>query len=87
MIDYILAVEYNSVIALVAYWLPMLICLVGYLNNINSDRRLIAYCSNCIDVRWYLKYDIDEELPWHSTISRTRQLYGEEVFLSLFQNN
>ena len=61
------------------------ICLVGYLNNINSDRRLINYCSNCIDVRWYLKYDIDEELPWHSTISRTRQLYGEEVFLSLFQ--
>lgn len=27
----------------------------------------------------------DEELPWHSTISRTRQLYGEEVFLSLFR--
>ena len=61
------------------------ICLVGYLNNINSDRRLISFCGNCLDVRWYLKYDIDEELPWHSTISRTRQLYGEEVFLSLFQ--
>lgn len=61
------------------------ICLVGYLNNINSDRRLIEFCSNCLDVRWYLQYDIDEELPWHSTISRTRQLYGEDVFLSLFQ--
>ena len=61
------------------------ICLVGYLNNINSDRKFIEYCSNCLDVRWYLKYDIDEALPWHSTISRTRQLYGEEVFLSLFQ--
>ena len=61
------------------------ICLVGYLNNINSDRRLIDFCSNCIDVRWYLKYDLDEVLPWHSTISGTRQLYGEEVFLSLFQ--
>jgi len=61
------------------------ICLIGYLNNINSDRRLLAYCSNCLDTRWYLKYDIDEALPWHSTISRTRQLYGEEVFLSLFQ--
>jgi transposase/ribosomal protein S17E len=61
------------------------ICLVGYLNNINSDRKLVEYCSNCLDVRWYLKYDIDEPLPWHSTISRTRQLYGEEEFLSLFQ--
>jgi transposase len=61
------------------------ICLVGYLNNINSDRRLIEYCSNCLDVRLYIRYDIDEPLPWHSTISRTRQLYGEEVFLNLFK--
>ncbi len=61
------------------------ILLVGYLNNINSDRKLIEYCSNCLDIRLFLKYDIDEPLPWHSTISRTRQLYGEEAFLSLFQ--
>jgi transposase len=61
------------------------IMLVGYLNNINSDRKLIEYCSNCLDVRLFINYDIDEPLPWHSTISRTRQLYGEEVFLSLFK--
>jgi len=61
------------------------ICLVGYFNNINSDRKLIEHCSNCLDVRLFLLYDIDEELPWHSTISRTRGLYGEEVFLSLFK--
>lgn len=59
--------------------------LVGYLNNINSDRKLIEFCSNCLDVRLFLKYDIDESLPWHSTVSRTRQLYGEAVFLTLFQ--
>lgn len=62
------------------------ICLVAYINNINSDRKLMEYCSNCLDIRLYLKYDIDEALPWHSTISRTRQLYGEEVFLKLFQH-
>jgi transposase len=61
------------------------ICLIGYLNNINSDRRLIDYCSDSLAIRLYLKYDIDENLPWHSTISRTRQLYGKEVFLSLFK--
>jgi len=61
------------------------IILIGYLNNINSDRRLIEYCSNCLDIRLYLHYDLDEQLPWHSTISRTRQLLGEEVFLSLFR--
>jgi transposase len=48
------------------------ILLVGYLNNIGSDRRLIEYCSNCLDVRLFIRYDIDEPLPWHSTISRTR---------------
>jgi len=61
------------------------IILVGYLNNINSDRQLLRYCSNCLDVRLFIRYDIDEELPWFSTISRTRQLYGEDVFLSLFR--
>ena len=61
------------------------ICLVRYLNNINSDRRLIEYCSDSLGIRLYLRHDIDEPLPWHSTISRTRQLYGEDVFLELFR--
>ncbi len=61
------------------------VLLVGYLNNINSDRGLMRYCSNCLDVRLFLGYDLNEELPWHSTISRTRALFGEEVFLELFQ--
>jgi len=38
-----------------------------------------------LDIRLFIKYDIDEQLPWHSTVSRTRQLYGEEVFLELFR--
>lgn len=63
----------------------MKVLLVGYLNNIGSDRRLMQECANRLDIRLFLGYDIDEELPWHSTISRTRQLWGEEVFLSLFQ--
>ena len=61
------------------------ILLVGYLNNINSDRHLIAYCSDSLSIRLFLCYDVHEPLPWHSTISRTRGLYGEEVFLDLFR--
>lgn len=56
------------------------ILLVGYINNIASDRRLIEFCSDSLAVRLFLGYDIDEPLPWHSTISRTRQLYGEKTF-------
>ncbi len=61
------------------------ICLIGYINNINSDRRLSDYCADSLGIRLFLGYDIDEPLPWHSTISRTRQLYGEEVFKQLFE--
>jgi transposase len=61
------------------------LCLVGYFNNINSDRRIVEYCSNCLDIRLFIRYDLDEVLPWHSTISRTRQLFGEEVFQSIFK--
>ena len=61
------------------------ILLVGYLNNLSSDRELIRHCSNALNVRLFLGYDLDEKLPWHSTISRTRALLGEELFLQLFQ--
>jgi transposase len=59
--------------------------LVGYLENLNSDRRIIAHASMRLDILYFIGYDIDEALPWHSTLSRSRQLYGEEVFLSLFK--
>jgi len=58
--------------------------LIGYLENLNSDRRIIAHSKMRLDILLFLGYDLDEELPWHSTISRTRQLYGEEVFKELF---
>lgn len=61
------------------------ILMVGYLNNINSDRALMRFCSNCLDVRLFLGYDISESLPFHSTILRTRALFGEELFLELFR--
>lgn len=61
------------------------ICLIGYINNISSDRKLIEYCADSLGIRLFLGYDIDEPLPWHSTISRTRQLYGEEIFKQLFE--
>jgi transposase len=60
-------------------------CMVGYINNIGSDRKLADYCSDSLGIRLFLGYDTDEPLPWHSTISRTRQLYGEEVFKQLFE--
>jgi len=33
---------------------------------------------------YFLDYDLDEPLPWHSTVSRTRQLFPEAVFEQVF---
>lgn len=59
--------------------------LVGYLENLASDRRIITTASMRLDILFFIGYDIDEELPWHSTLSRTRQLYGEDLFKQLFK--
>ena len=59
--------------------------LVGYLENLGSDRRIIATASMRLDIMFFIGYNIDEPLPWHSTLSRTRQLYGEDVFKELFR--
>ena len=58
--------------------------LVGYLENLSSDRKIVDHSRLRLDILYFLGYDIDEELPWHSTLSRTRQLYGEDVFKELF---
>src|SRR5690606_32249930 len=60
------------------------ICLVGYLENITTDRGLMNHGAMRLDILYFLGYDVDEELPWHSTISRTRQLFPEDVFDDVF---
>ena len=59
--------------------------LVGYLENIISHRQLIEFCSMRLDVLYFLGYTLEEELPWHSTVSRTKQLFPEAVFEKVFE--
>lgn len=59
--------------------------LIGYLENLGSDRRIINTVSMRMDMLYFVGYDIDETLPWHSTLSRTRQLYGNDLFKQLFK--
>lgn len=58
--------------------------LVGYLENITSDRKLVDHCSMRMDILFFLGYDIDESLPWHSTVSRTRNLFPQDLYEQLF---
>ena len=59
--------------------------LIGYIENLCSDRKIIEHASMRMDMLYFLNYDIDESLPWHSTLSRTRKLYGEDLFLDVFR--
>ncbi len=61
------------------------ICMVGYFNNISSDRYLVKFCADSLSIRLFLGYDLDEALPWHSTVSRTRKLYDEDEYRLLFK--
>jgi len=58
--------------------------LVSYLENILYDRKLIDFVSMRLDILYFLNYDIDEQLPWHSTISRTRKLFPKSMFEEVF---
>lgn len=58
--------------------------LVGYLENITSDRRLIEHVGMRMDLLYFIDYDIDDSLPWHSTLSRTRKLLPNAIFEEAF---
>jgi len=44
----------------------------------------MEFSSMRLDILYFLNYDINKELAWHSTISRTRQLFPESVFEQVF---
>ncbi len=58
--------------------------LFGYFEDIIYDRELIKRASDSLAARLYLGYDLDEQLPWHSTISRTRAIMPEKIFSGIF---
>lgn len=60
--------------------------LVGRLENLVSDRCLVEHCALRLDILYFLGYEVDEDLPWHSTVSRTRQLFPAPIFERLFDH-
>ena len=58
--------------------------LIGYLENITSDRQLMEHVSMRMDLLFFIDHDIDDSLPWHSTISRTRKLLPAALFEEAF---
>jgi len=59
--------------------------LVGYLFDIRSERKLVEEISLNLAYRWYIGYDLDEEIPNHSIFSKARTRFGKKLFLDIFE--
>ena len=59
--------------------------LVGYLFDIRSERKLIEEISLNLAYRWYIGYDLDEEVPNHSVFSKARTRFGKKLFVDIFE--
>lgn len=59
--------------------------LLGYLFNIRSERRLCEEASLNLAWRWFLGYELDEELPDHSVLTKARRRFGTRVYELFFK--
>ena len=60
--------------------------LVSHFENITSDRKLIELAGLHLGIRSFLGYELHQALPWHSTLSRTRQRIPVAVFEECFSH-
>jgi transposase len=54
--------------------------LAGYLEGIVHDRKLMRRAQTDIAIRWFAGYQLHEDLPDHSSLTRIRQRWGDERF-------
>jgi len=57
-----------------------------FYENIKSERALMRQLPLRLDWLWFCDYDLDEETPDHSVLSKARNRWGTEVFESFFMN-
>lgn len=58
--------------------------LLLFLDNVASERELMAVIRERLDYLWFLGYGLDDEVPNHSVLSKARARWGKEVFQDLF---
>jgi len=62
--------------------LKMMLLLVLY--NVRSERELMSTIPERLDWMWFLGYDLDDEIPDHSVLSKARARWGVQTFQSFF---
>ena len=59
--------------------------MVGYFEGIDSERGIAWRASDSLSIRSFVRIALDESVPDHSTISRTRRLMDLETHQAVFQ--
>lgn len=62
--------------------IKMMLILIFY--NVRSERELMDTIPERLDWLWFLGYDIDDEIPNHSVLSKARARWGVETFKGFF---
>jgi len=58
--------------------------LLLFWDNVRSERELMRIIPLRIDYLWFLGYNLEDEIPDHSVLSKARRRWGGEVFERLF---
>jgi len=58
--------------------------LLLFLYNVRSERELMDTIAYRLDWMWFLGYDLDNDIPNHSVLSKARARWGIDIFETLF---
>jgi transposase len=58
--------------------------MIGFFENISSERGIAERCSDSISIRFFLGYDLTQSTPDHTTLSVIRDRLGEETYQKVF---
>ncbi len=61
----------------------MMLLLILY--NVRSERELISTIPERLDWLWFLGYDLEDEIPNHSVLSKARTRWGVKAFKNFFE--
>ena len=59
--------------------------LIAFFEGIRSERLLMETVSLNLAHRWFIGYDLDEDVPDHSSLSKIRERYGMQIFQQFFE--
>ena len=59
--------------------------MVGFFENLRSERAIAARCEDSLSVRAFLGYSLEESTPDHSSLSVIRQRLGPEIYQGVLE--